>query len=135
VGGRHALDRLACAEKAAQDVGGEHALQARGIHLLQTHLALEHAGVVDQHVEAAELAVDRREQGGNLFFVGHIGCDRDRSATGLANPLRQLFGRVGALPIVQAHRIAATGCQLGGGGADPAAGTGDEHDLVHFVLR
>ncbi|MDT4845581.1 hypothetical protein FQZ97_795710 [compost metagenome] len=60
--GRHALDRLAGAEKAAEHIGGEYPLQARAVHLFQAHLRFQHASVVDQHIEAAVVLVQGSEQ-------------------------------------------------------------------------
>ena len=55
----HAPHRFARAQEGAGDVGGEHALEARGVHLVQAHLVLEDAGVVDQRRDRAQLRVAR----------------------------------------------------------------------------
>lgn len=76
VAGRQALHRLAGAEEAAGHVGREYPVQARRVDVFQARLRFQHAGVVHQHVEAAETFVDGGEQPLDIAFLGYVGRHR-----------------------------------------------------------
>ena len=52
-------------------------LPARQVHQLKAHLLLQHAGVVDQYVEATKVPVEASEQLHHLAFIGYIGLHGD----------------------------------------------------------
>jgi len=130
---RHPLDRLACAQEAADHVGAQYAGPARRIHLFQAHLLLKHAGVVDQHVQPAELPVDGFEHVQHLGLVSDVGLYGDRRYAQAADLLEHRVRGIRALVIVQAQGIALLRRQSCSGGADAAAGACDQHDSGHVL--
>jgi hypothetical protein len=73
----HAPHRLARAQQAADDVDVEHAAPARHAHARPPRGHVDHAGVVDQARQPAQLGVDVREHAQHLRLVGHVGLHRD----------------------------------------------------------
>lgn len=130
VAGRQALHRLAGAEEAAGHVGREYPVQARRVDVFQARLRFQHAGVVHQHVEAAETFVDGGEQPLDIAFLGYVAHRQGFAALAL-DALAQRFGGLAVAQIVEDDRIAAFGGEQSGGGADAAAGSGDQHDVAH----
>ena len=76
---RHAFHRLARTEERAHDVDVEQPLQPFEAHLVEPRLAVHDAGIVDQHLERAQL-VGLREQAQHIRLARHIAADRDRLA-------------------------------------------------------
>ena len=93
-----------------------------------------HAGVVDQHVDAAERRDRLGEQAAHVVRLADIGLAHRGEATGLLDLARQRLGGRGALGIVDHDREAVTGETLGDRRADAARGTGDECDLTVLEL-
>ena len=90
----------------------------------------DEACVVDEHVEAAERALDGFDRLGDGARVGDVGGDDEATAAGLLDRRRDFPGEVPALVAVHAHVRPAGGEGEGGGPADPARGSGDEGRLA-----
>ncbi|MNE22444.1 hypothetical protein D3C80_1156530 [compost metagenome] len=131
--GGHALDGLPGAEEAAHHIGPQDPLQPGHVHVFQAHLAFQHAGVVDQHVQASELPVQVFEHAQHLRFIAHVGAKGQGATAAGLDLAHQRLGRLPLLAVVDAQGVAALRRQAGGGSADAAAGTGDEHDFLHGV--
>jgi hypothetical protein len=110
--GAHPAHGFARAHHAADDVDGEHALQARGGHLVDPRRDVDHAGVVHQAGEPAELGVDGVEHRQHLVLLRHVGLHRDGGAAGGADVAHHLVGgeRVGG--VVDGDRPAARAASL-----------------------
>ncbi len=68
---RHAPDRLGGAADLADHIDGEHPLQPVARHVFHTGRAVDHAGIVDQAVQPAELSVHAcKDRGDTLFRAG-----------------------------------------------------------------
>ena len=101
--GRHAPDRLARAQEAADDVGRSTRSSAR-VHVLEAHLPVEHAGVVDERRDRAE-ARSTSEQAHDVRFEADVG--RIASAVPpCARSRRRLLRRLGAFAVGDGDRIA-----------------------------
>ena len=126
----HAAHRLARADQGAEDVDGQHALQARAAHLVQTRRHVHHAGVVHQageHAAAvARVAVQRGEHRAHLAFVGDVGAQRQRTPAVGAHGVGHGFGRGLVVGVVDGDLPTLGGGQARRGGTDAAAGAGDE---------
>ena len=131
---RHALHRLARAEERAGDVGGEHALEARGLHVVEAGLALEDAGVVHEDGHGAELATRRVEYPDHVGFPGHVALDRDGAAAGVLDLLHDGFGGLRAAQVVHAHRVTLSRRKPCGRGADAARAPGHDHHAGMIFL-
>ena len=97
-------------------------------------LEREHdAGVVEGHVEPAELGDGALDQRGDLVFVGDVAGDAERAVPGGG----QLVGRGAQRLLVDVgeHDGGAGGGE-GAGGVEPhaGAGAGDERDLAAEVV-
>ena len=75
--GRHAPDRFARAQKAADDIDIEDAPPALRRHIDKVALLLEDTGIVNQTVETAEFAVDGAIHRLYLGFLGDVGLEQD----------------------------------------------------------
>ena len=99
---------------------------------------LHDAGVVHQHVDAAECRIRRVEHAGDRGRVADVGLRGDGAAAGLLDSAGQRFSLAGAARIVDDDGEAIGGEPLGDGGADAAGCAGDECDLfgvrIHFDL-
>ena len=80
------VDRLR-AQEGAGEVGLDHAVPFREIELVR-RLADVDAGIVDENVDAAELAADALDHGGDRGLVGDVGGDRDRPGAAPARARR-----------------------------------------------
>ncbi|MCY1370109.1 hypothetical protein D9M69_571870 [compost metagenome] len=89
---------------------------------------LEHAGVVDQHVDRAELRFDGVEHRAHRVGVRHVGLHREGTNAGGLQLGNQRFGRRGARGVVDGDGEPVSGEPAGDGGADAARGAGDEGD-------
>jgi hypothetical protein len=85
------------------------------------------AGVVDQHIEAAETFIDVSEHAPHGRFVGDVGLHGDGAATRLADLRRQFVGRVARRRVVQHHVVALGRRSASDGSTDAPARPGDEH--------
>ena len=85
-----------------------------------------HAGVVDQHVGAAEFAVHALRGGHERVAVGDVGSDGDGAVAKLVS---ERLDAVDA-PRQQRHAVAVGGQGTGGGGADARRGAGDDRDAA-----
>ena len=92
--GRHPPHRLACAEKAADDVGGEHTLPAARRHVFHAHLGLEDAGVVDQRRDPTERSVEVLEKPNHIGFDADVAGDRERLAAAALYFVNDALGRI-----------------------------------------
>jgi hypothetical protein len=127
--GRHAQHRLAGAQEAPHHIGRQHPLPSLRGHLVEPHGPLEDAGVVDQDVELAELAVDGTEDLLDVGFYRHVALDGDRPPACLDDRLHHAFGGRPARVVVHCDIIAASGREPRGRGPDAAARTGHQHDF------
>src|SRR5438874_5387550 len=119
---RHAFHRFACAEKAAGDVDGEHALEARHAHLIDARRAIDDAGVVDEHREAAQAPIHLGKKMHDIGFHRHVGGDGDA-----ADFARERLARAAIANVIDAYLVAALGGEPRRRGADAAGGPRDEH--------
>jgi len=124
----HAKDGLAGAEKRSEDVGGEYAVQASGVDLVETGLVFDDASVVDESGDGAELARGLVEETDNFLLVADVGLEGDGGASVVADGSDDFFGSGLVTVVVDADVESAGGGELGGGGSDAAAGAGDEED-------
>ena len=88
-----------------------------------------HAGVVDQHVDVAELGHRRVDQRLALVGVGDVGLHREHPAAGVAHQLGRLLQPVGTAG-AEDHVGAGLGQPAGEGHAQAAGGAGHDGDLV-----
>ena len=72
VAGGHAADGLARAEDASDDVRGEDAVEAGGVHLVEAHLALEGRGVIDEGGERPSSRDAVVEEADDIRFDGEV---------------------------------------------------------------
>jgi hypothetical protein len=127
--GGHAAHRFAGAEEASEDVDGEDAVEAGGVHGVETGLTFDDAGVVDQGGDGSEAAVGGIEKADDVGFGADVGLDGYGCASFLLDRGYDLIGGALLTEIVDADVESAGGGELGGGGSDAAAGAGDEQDL------
>ena len=127
--GGHAAHRFAGAEETSEDVDGEDAVEAGGVHGVETGLTFDDAGVVDQGGDGAEAAVGGIEKADDVGFGADVGLDGYGSASFLLDGGYDLFGGALLTEIVDADVESAGGGEVGGGGSDTAAGAGDDQDL------
>jgi hypothetical protein len=64
--------RLAAAKEAADDVRVQHALPARRVHVLEAHVVLEDARVVDEARDGAKLAIAFLEHVDDVALLRHV---------------------------------------------------------------
>jgi hypothetical protein len=128
VAGGHAEDGLTGAEERSEDVGGEDAVQAGGVNLVEAGLAFDDAGVVDEGGDGAELARGLIEEADNFLFAADVGLEGDGGASGVADGGDYFFGGGQVAVEVDADVESAGGGALSGGGSDAAAGAGDEEN-------
>ena len=99
---------------------------------------LHDAGIVDQHVDAAERRLGRVEHARDRLRVADVGLGGDGAAAGLLDLADQRLGFGCAAGVIDDDGEAVGGEPLGDGGADAARSAGDERDLVgagvHFDL-
>jgi hypothetical protein len=79
----------------------------------------EHAGVVDQHVETAELLCDAVDHGPYRRGVRHVGLDHDVAVAGQLG--RELLRQGGRVPVMHRDPVPA-GRETGGDGPAQASG-------------
>ncbi len=124
----HAPDGVGHGEERTQHVDLDDLAHGRRIRRLDARAAPGDPAIVDEMGEPPELLVDRIEHAGDVGFDAHVARDRNAPA-----PLRfhrgdDLSGGGGVALVGDGHVEAALRGELGGGGADAAAGTGDQHD-------
>ncbi len=81
-----------------------------------------HAGVVDQHVGAAELVLDALGRGDERVAVGDVRGDRDRAAAELVGESLDAVGAAGE----QRDAVSVSSQRASGGRADARRGAGDK---------
>jgi NADH-quinone oxidoreductase subunit N len=92
-------------------------------------------GVVDEDVDRAELRLDAADHRLDLRPDGGVGADEDGPPAGGGDLLDDLLPRAAIRDVVHGDLRALAGERLRDGGADPAARSGDDGDLVlHDVL-
>src|SRR5438309_4045580 len=123
---RHALHRLACAEEAARDVDGEHALEARHAHLIDARRAIDDPRVVREHREPAQAPIHLGEQAHDVGFHRDVGGDGEA-----ADFARERLARAAIAHVIDAYLVAAPGGEPRRRGADAAAGARNEHHAAH----
>lgn len=129
--GGHAADGFASAEKTSKNIGGEDAVEARSVDLIETRLAIDGAGVIYQRGDGAELVGGGVEEADYVVFFADVGLnsDGDGGALFLADGADDFFGGFAVAKVVNADAVSAGGGEMGGGGSDAAAGAGDDEDL------
>ena len=115
----HALDRLGGAEEHAGEVRVEHRVPVGVAHLLRERHPLD-AGIVDQHVDAAGVAVDRREGCGDAGSVRDVAAEIGDAGV----------ARVRLAEVERKHGRALVAELERDGFADAAGGAGDDRDLA-----
>jgi hypothetical protein len=103
----HAPHRFTRAEETASDVGGENSVQASGVHLFQSSLAIENASIVNQRGNRSKRFVDRFEQSHHLRFHRDIGGYGNSSSASAFNCCDNSIGRRSVMAIVDTYSIAA----------------------------
>ncbi len=111
----------------AEDVDPEQCLEVLRIGLKQ-ELDLGDPGVVDEDVDAAELARDPLDEPEDGVAVGDVGCDRDRPAAEGADLLGHLLGTFG-INVVDGDVGAVGGQPERDGPADSPRRAGDDGHL------
>ncbi len=114
------------AEESAGQVDVDHLPPLLDRHLRHPVLR-HHAGVVDQGVELAETLDHRRDHRLHLALVADVGRERLRLPTGGVDRGDGGGGTFGAIEIADRDVGAGLGTGEGDRGADPTAGTGDQH--------
>lgn len=71
-------------KKIARHVGTEHRGEMRIVRVKDGARLPDHAGVIDQTIEPAELFHRRTKQTGDVFAPGHISLDGNRPPAALA---------------------------------------------------
>jgi len=89
----------------------------------------EHAGVVDQHVQAAEPGRRGVDGAQGLLGVGQVGSHGEVSVAG--QPVQGPGGLALGPPVVHRHPIARRRERLGHRPADPARPARDEDGAAH----
>jgi hypothetical protein len=84
----------------------------------------------DEMGQAAELAVDGREQALDIVLAAHIGLDGRGAAAGLGNIRHHCRSRRLVMRIIHRDAISAGGGKARRRSADAATGAGDENDPV-----
>jgi hypothetical protein len=130
VAGRHALHRLARTEETADDVGGQHAGEPAGIHLLDAHVPLEDAGVVYQCRHAPQLRIDLLEKTHDVVLDAHVRRHGHRLSASINNVLHDGIRGLAVAQIGDAHCVAACRSQARRRCTNAAAAAGDDGDLV-----
>ena len=133
VPGAEAAHRLARAPERAEDVDGEHALDAGAAHLVHARRHVHHAGVVDQTAERRDVGagqpVELHEHRHRLGLIGHVGLQQHGAPAQRTHVSGHGLGG-GVLAVVDGHVPAARRGQPGRGCADAAAGAGDEQGAL-----
>ncbi len=120
----HPAERELHAEDHAVEVDVDHA-NRREVVLVDEAPDLHDAGVVDQHVERAELLLGGCEECVERVSVGHVERQRDRARSELGGGLTG--GVVVDVADRDLHPLAQQ--RLGGGPSDPARGARDSDRL------
>ena len=121
--------RLAHGVEAALDVDGEQAVEGGVVRVGQGRQRGRHdAGVVDQHVDAAEGRFGRIEQRLHVARIGHVGLDCDGGAAVGKHACHQLVCRRLAAGVIDDDLHAVARQAAGDGRADAARGARDDGD-------
>ncbi|MNT09632.1 hypothetical protein D3C72_1444220 [compost metagenome] len=112
-----------------------HLVEQRIVELGDGHALDQAAGVVHQHVDAAELRRGFLHAGADRGGVAHVGLQREGRAAGGADGVDHAGRRIGRAVVVHGHAHAARGERDGHRGADARAGAGDEGGLVLEVFH
>src|SRR5690606_11357457 len=107
--GRHALHRLAGAEKRARDVDVEDPANRGGIVALEASGVSGDAGVVDERRQRAELPVDDVEDPEHVVLVRDVALNEGDAAALDADLVGEPARAILAGDVVDADGIAATG--------------------------
>ena len=129
--GGHAPHRLAGAQNAADNVGGEKAGETRHVIGIDPHLRLQHAGIVHQRSQRPECGIDALEQAQNVGFGRNIGLDGDRGPARLLDVGHDLLGGRAVGDVAETDSVALCSAKPGDGRADTAAAAGNKQDLIH----
>ena len=132
-GGAQHLGALAVEEDDRAQVDGELEVDALGLVLVDGRAGAD-AGVVDQHVEAAEALLVGGDHALDVLLGGHVARDLLDLVAGPAQLLGgggELLGAAGG----DGERVALLTEHLCDGEADPAGGSGDDGGAVgHAVI-
>ncbi len=126
--GQHALRRLLRHQEAAEGAHCDGLLNIRR-HQVGEGAAGPSTGVIDHHVGAADLALDKSEQA--LHLVGISGVAGKGTGAGLRAERAELFD----LPRRQCNADALLGQQPRQRGAEAFAGAHDQGDLVFWQFH
>ena len=125
--------RLAHGVEAALQVDVDHAIE-RGVVRVGDVRQRHDAGVVDQHIDAAEGGNRLGKQATHVVRLAHVGlADGGAAARGVDAGGQRLGGR-DAFGIVDHDGKAVAGESLGDGRADAARSAGDKRDLIVLSL-
>jgi len=111
----------------ASEKFGEH-------HRIETHLCLEHAGIVDDRSDRAERAVARFEQSHDVRLDPDVRSHGYRATTGSVDVVSYFVGSGGVPTVIDADVVAAGRGEPRRRRPDPAAGSGDQYDPRHGVF-
>ena len=116
------------AEESALEIHVEHQIPVALAHLEQRHARI-HAGVVDEHVDAAELADDLRDHRLRARGLRDVALDERGAPASATNLLGNLLGGAAIVEVVHADVGALARERQGDGTADSLLGAGHER---HF---
>jgi hypothetical protein len=125
----HAANGFARAEEASEDIGGEDAMQASSVDVLETSLRFDDTDVVDQCCDWSNLFRRSLEEMVDVCFIADIGLDGNGCALFLVDRLNDFFGSSLVAKVVDADAESAGGSKPGSCGSDTATGAGDDDDL------
>ena len=126
----HHAHRLLGAQEGAGEIDTHDRLPLREGQILDRHGGRAHAGIVEQHVQAAELVLDLGEHGLHLVGVADIGGRHQMRALQAGGGLFQGL----ALASHQHGRPAGLGQPFGDGPSHAAAGARDHCNFCHVVF-
>ena len=101
----------------------------RDVHLVEAHLAFEHAGVVDERSERCRVARRlRRTRAARRASTLTSACSASAVPPDDVDLVDERLCGLGPLEICEGDGVAARRCEPGGGRADAATAAGDEDD-------
>src|SRR5690606_8501653 len=132
--GGHAPDGFAGAKEAADHIGRQDAAQPPGVHVLDAHLPLEDAGVVDQRRDRPQLAIDLGKEARDIGRVANVAGNGHGLAPGALDLLHESMRGCLVAQVIDAHRVAVRSAKARGCGTNAPAAAGNYQYLPHGLL-
>ena len=118
------------AQKRPGEIHAHHGIPLFESDVFHRNDGRAHAGVVEEHIEAAELVSNPREEGADGIGVAHV----RRHGEGFAVGQRRGFFECGGAAPGERDSVSGGVQSERGGAADPTTGAGDKRDFWHLEV-